>query len=530
MEDITTMNRTYMKIGLIAVLMLSIAIPQVSAEDGAKNIILLIGDGMGFAQVTAARVYEAGPDGCLNMDTLDYSGYMSTHSQNSLVTDSAAAGTALACGKKTDNRIISQSPDGEEYETILEAARDNGKATGIVSTARITHATPAVFGAHSSSRYNWDDIAKDYLQQTKPDLLLGGGLRYWLDDTETGSHRTYENLLEQGLSEAEALADDGLIDDAVAEGYTIVYNQSELDALDMNAEDRVLGLFSLSHMSYEFERDGTDEPHIAHMTEKALELLENDPDGFFLMVEGARIDHAGHANNITLNVHDTVAFDEAVRVALEFAETHPDTLVIVTADHECGGLSVEYPFESFPAEGEYIQDLDNESEYRDGIWTSGSHTAVDVPVMASGPFASLLTGRLDNTGIFDVMEEAMIPSNDTATELSAEVIPAISITVETSALDFGTVGAGLHSDALQITIVNTGTHDVNVTAEAWADQNNFYATALRLNGGTVDGFSEGIPADITDFEYAEDVAASLEVPEWAGGEYDGTVLFVAEGV
>jgi hypothetical protein len=123
------------------------------------------------------------------------------------------------------------------------------------------------------------------------------------------------------------------------------------------------------------------------------------------------------------------------------------------------------------------------------------------------------------------------PAGDTSTtELSAEVVPAISITVETSALDFGRVGAGLSSATSQIRILNSGTRDVVVTAEIGAGESGLYEGALRLNGGSVDGFSVGVPADITDFEYAEDVAASLEVPEWAGGEYDGTVLFVAEGI
>ena len=123
------------------------------------------------------------------------------------------------------------------------------------------------------------------------------------------------------------------------------------------------------------------------------------------------------------------------------------------------------------------------------------------------------------------------PAGDTSTtELSANVVPAISITVETSALDFGMVGAGLNSATSQIRIANTGVHNVSVTARIGADESDFYAAALRLNGVTADGFSEEIPADVTDFEYAEDVSASLEVPEWAGGEYDGTVLFVAEGI
>jgi hypothetical protein len=129
-----------------------------------------------------------------------------------------------------------------------------------------------------------------------------------------------------------------------------------------------------------------------------------------------------------------------------------------------------------------------------------------------------------------VLREGAPAGDGGATELSAEVVPAISITVETSALDFGIVGAGLSSATSQIRIANTGTHNVVVTAEIGADESGFYEGALILNGGSVDGFSVGVPADITDFEHAEDVAASLEVPEWAGGEYDGTVLFVAEGI
>jgi hypothetical protein len=141
----------------------------------------------------------------------------------------------------------------------------------------------------------------------------------------------------------------------------------------------------------------------------------------------------------------------------------------------------------------------------------------------------------DDPGLFSFkqgfigLDDQLEPDTST-TELSADIIPAISITVETTALDFGTIGAGLKSDALQVTIVNTGTHDVNVTAEIGADESDFYTTALRLNGCSVDGFSEEIPADLTDFECAENVSACLEVPEWAGGAYDGTVLFVAEGI
>lgn len=257
------------------------------------------------------------------MDTLEHHGWVSTHSLNSLVTDSAA-GTALAIGQKTNNRMVAMLPDGTELESILDIARDMGKSTGMVTTSRITHTTPAAFGSSSQDRGNWNDIATDYIFESRPDILLGGGLRYWLDGQVEGSHRTVERLMKQGLTEAEAKADDGLLDDARREGYTIVFTADELMALDMDElfeeGKKVLGLFALGHMAYEYDRaeKAPDEPHLATMTRAAIEYLSQDEDGFFLMVEGVRIDHANHANDVVRAIYDTLAFDEAVRVALDF--------------------------------------------------------------------------------------------------------------------------------------------------------------------------------------------------------------------
>ena len=424
--------------------------PEITVPDGpalpTRNVILLIGDGMGFSTVTAARVYKVGPDGNLAIDTLEHHGWISTHSLNSLVTDSAAAGTAIATGQKTNNLMVAMLPDGTELESILDIARDMGKSTGMVTTSRITHATPAAFGSSSQDRGNWNDIATDYIFESRPDILLGGGSRYWLDDQVEGSRRTVERLMKQGLTEAEAKADDGLLDDAQREGYTIVFTADELMALDMDElfeeGKKLLGLFALSRMAYEYDRaeKAPDEPHLATMTRAAIEYLSQDVDGFFLMVDGARIDHAKHGNDVVRMIHDTLAFDEAVKVALDFQIKNPNTLVIVTSDHDCGGMAVEWPYGEFPPVGEIpTKDIDldrkewgmemttrellseledtltdelmrhvNQLLWRDGIWTSGDHTAVDVPLMATGPGAERVSGRMDNTDIFEIMHLAFL--------------------------------------------------------------------------------------------------------------------------
>lgn len=426
-----------------------------------RNIILLIGDGLSFSTITATRVFKVGPDGDLAMDTLEHHGWISTHALNSLVTGSASAGTAIATGRKTNNGMVGMLPDGTELDSILDIAQDMGKSTGLVTTSRITHATPAAFGASSASRGNWQDIATDYIFESQPDILLGGGLRFWLDDQALehsnfvtdpakDSHRVMDRLVKQGLTEAEALADNGLLDDAREQGYEVIYTSQELASLnmvDLSAnEKKVLGLFSLSHMAYENDREdwASHEPHLVTMTKAALDYLNQDQDGFFLMVEAARIDHAQHGNSLVNTIHDTVAFDKAVRAALDFQKNNPNTLVIVTSDHDCGNLALEWPRGEFPAIGEIpFKDIDLDRKergatmttrellskldelavagtltpetvtyikdlfYRDGVWTSGDHTAVDVPIMATGPGAEMIAGRMDNTDVFEVMKTAL---------------------------------------------------------------------------------------------------------------------------
>ncbi len=294
----------------------------VAQEAMPKNIILMIGDGMGFSQLTLGRLAK----GSLAIEECPVGGVMTTHPlpSSGVITDSAAAGTALATGYKTDNGIISQTPEGKALYTVLENARDKGKATGLVTTTRITHATPAVFAAHIDDRDNENAIAEQ-LVNADVNVLLGGGLRHFIPEGHEGSKRN---------------DDRNLVKEMESKGYAFAKDRQGLLDVTSKDEGKILGLFKGSHMSYELDRDVKKEPSIAEMTKAALEILSKDQEGFFLMVEGGRIDHASHANDTPTTMTDMMAFDEAVKAALDFAKMDGNTLVIVTADHATGGLSI----------------------------------------------------------------------------------------------------------------------------------------------------------------------------------------------
>ena len=336
-------------------------------EAPLKNVILFIGDGMGPAQVQAARMYNGGP---LSFETFPHHGRVTTYAANSAVTDSAAAATSLATGRKVNNGVISLAIPGDgsdppqELTTLLEYFQAQGKSTGLVSTAHLTHATPAAFGAHEPSRGNLDAIAADFLTQTRPDILLGGG----------GG----------GMSPAAA----------TAAGYLAFTDRSGLQTVvdDGETVPRICGLFGEGHMPYEYDQAGQYKklPHLSEMTEIALRLLDNDEDGLFLMVEAGRIDHAGHGNNIGQNIHETIEFAKAVRKAMDWATKRKDTLIVLTADHETGGLEIL-------ADG-------GTGAFPKIAWSTTGHTATNVPVYAWGANAHTISGRtIDNTDIFNVI-------------------------------------------------------------------------------------------------------------------------------
>jgi alkaline phosphatase len=344
-----------------------------------RAIILLIGDGMGEFQRTAARWTAVGQDGQLAMDAMPVSGWSRTGSANSAITDSAAAATALATGVKTNNGVISLDPYGNTLTTILERAQARGMAVGLVTTVQMAHATPAAFASHVSSRGMMTEIASQMVDH-QVDVLLGGGEDEFLPTSEQGCYPEW----------GERSDGRDLISEAVAAGYTHVCTPAAFAETPITAT-RLLGLFADEGMTRPYS------PTLAQMTQKSIDILSQDPDGFFLMVEGGQIDWACHANDATNAISDTVGFDEAVAVAQAYASLNTDTLVIVTADHETGGMSVSLssgedgPFPIADGGTFYVN------------WTTSGHTAVNVPTTAQGMFSTLLAGTDENTHIHDVM-------------------------------------------------------------------------------------------------------------------------------
>lgn len=331
--------RTLMTILAVIAALLVLAVPRVVPAQAqavqAKNVILLIGDGMGFSEVTLARLATVGPGGRLAMDQMPYLAAMTTHSLDALVTDSSAGGTAIASGVKTNNHLIGVNPDLTPLPSVLEDAARLGKSTGLLSTSRITDATPAVFAAHPKVPREavgaaWENEVPEAYLGSGVDVLLGGGLRHWIPKSSTGSRRP---------DEKDYLAM------ASQRGYRLLRSRAELLAVEAAGTQKLLGLFSSSYMPFEIDRDPAKVPSLAEMTAKSLEVLGKNPKGFFLMVEGGLIDIAGHYWDAAALVKEVVAFDEAVKVAMDFARRDGQTLVIVTADHATGGLRIAEPLD-----------------------------------------------------------------------------------------------------------------------------------------------------------------------------------------
>jgi alkaline phosphatase len=344
-------------------------------HENVRNVILCIGDGMGLSQVTLARAKAAGLGGRLCLERLPVTGLVQTYSQDSCVTDSAAAGTALACGVKTNNGMIGMTPDGQGYCTILEAAETQGMATGLVVTSTITHATPACFGAHVKSRLLEDKIAGQ-LVTNRINVLFGGGKKFFLPRSDSHSGRKDNTYLLAAAREA---------------GYEYIETAEELRSA---TGPRLLGLFQLDALTTK-----SPEPSLAQLTEKAIQVLRQGPRsadasgratrrGFFLMVEGSQIDWACHNNDAKGAVRQTLLFDQAVGAAVDFALRDGRTLVIVTADHETGGLTL-------PGAGNENKP-DTELNVR---WSTRAHTGSPVPIYAIGPGALRFAGVQDNTEI-----------------------------------------------------------------------------------------------------------------------------------
>jgi alkaline phosphatase len=327
-------------------------VAAVPAATTPKNVIFFLGDGMGMTTMTAARIYAVGEDGDLTMDTLPETAFIKTYSNDAQVTDSAPSMAAYMTGVKMNNEVISMSADtaakeptkdltgncgadnGKPVTTLLEIAKAAGLATGVVTTTRVTHATPATTYAHVCHRDAENDIAAQFVPGGKGynaalgdgvDILMGGGSQFF-NPTEAKGKRTDGRYLAAELT---------------AKGYGFVGNRDELKALDLSKTPKFVGLFAASHMSYDLDRTAdpaNKEPSLSEMTVKAIQGLQKNPKGMFLMVEGGRIDHALHETTAKKALQDTVAFDDAIKAALaEVRKTDPDlknTLIVVTADHD----------------------------------------------------------------------------------------------------------------------------------------------------------------------------------------------------
>jgi len=332
--------------------------PSAPTASAPKNIILMIGDGMGVTQVTSG-VY-ARKEG-LHLERFPATGLIKTHAAKNLITDSAAGATAFACGCKTYNGAIGMTAKKQPCPTILEQAAAFGMATGLVTTSSITHATPASFIAHVRDRSYMEEIATHFLK-TDVDVLIGGGMRYFMART-TDKRNLYQELENKGYAVSDVL-------------------KQPLSACVWDPKKPFVWFSAVKEPeSVEKGRD-----YLPLASRLAPEFLaQRSEKGFFLMIEGAQIDWAGHANNATQIVAEMLDFDDAVGEVLRFAEKDGNTLVIVTADHETGGMAL-------------LRGADKESLKIK--FTTDYHTPVMVPVFAYGPGAELFNGLYDNTDIY----------------------------------------------------------------------------------------------------------------------------------
>jgi alkaline phosphatase len=330
--DVVTLCARFSRVMVIcALVVIAAACESAHSADmpQVKGIILLIGDGMGINQVRSASLYAKHVLAkTLAIDSMETRSTTTTYSASSDITDSAAAATALNSGHKTKNGAINVLPDGKRAFTIGLAAKKAGLAVGVLTTARVTDATPAGVFGHVASRGDENTLAEQ-LTEFLPDVAMGGSLRHFIPQDQPGSKR------KDGKNLTDAMK---------SKGYAYVTNGAELKAIDTAVTSKLFGLFALSVMAYDIDRQHDpalgSQPALADMTRAALSILARNPKGFFVMIEGGRIDHACHSHDIKASICDTLAFDDAVKIALDFQKTHPDVLVLVTADHETGGLGL----------------------------------------------------------------------------------------------------------------------------------------------------------------------------------------------
>jgi alkaline phosphatase len=329
-----------------------------------KNIILMIGDGMGITQITAGLYSNKNH---LHLERCPVVGLIKTYSSDDLVTDSAAGATAFSTGKKTFNGAVGVGPLKRPLQTILELAEEKGLSTGMVATSEITHATPASFIAHQPDRNQYEAIAEDFLQ-TEIDLFIGGGKKYFADRKDNRD-LTYEL---RGLN------------------YLLLDLNTPFDEIELEPYQN-LAYFTANEAP---GRNLKGRDYLPAASEFAAKTLaDRSEKGFFLMVEGSQIDWGGHANNADYIITEVLDFDRAIGKILDFAQKDGETLVVITADHETGGFAINKGSEM------------EAGKLRTGF-TTGGHTADLIPVFAFGPGAEAFAGIYENTEIYDKIKAA----------------------------------------------------------------------------------------------------------------------------
>ncbi len=359
------MNRIVNKIILLAFLLA--VMPCCNKKDIVKepekpvatNVIYLIGDGTALPQIYAAMM-ATGKD--MPFQHFPYTGIVTTKSANKEITDSAAAGTALACGKKTNNAMLGMDADSVVIPSILEVMHDNGKSTGFAVTSYVTHATPAAFYAKVPKRKMYEEIAEQMMNCEKLDVAIGGGRKHFINRED--GRNLFDEMKDNGWTVYDTLANI----DTNCTRYAVIANDD--------------------HMPQAMDRGN----FLPESVKTALHTLSRNEKGFFLMVEGSQIDFACHANDSLWMVNEMLDFCDAINVALDFAKADGHTLVVVTADHETGGLTMVDP------QGKYT---DVNFKY-----STSSHSCLPVMIFAYGPGAEHFTGWMDNTEIIGKIFEA----------------------------------------------------------------------------------------------------------------------------
>ena len=343
-----------MKKILIFLLTLTL-IPLFGQDNVQKNIILIIGDGMGVPQITAGMYKLKNQTALENFPII---GLSKTHSSNALVTDSAAAGTAIACGEKTANGTVGISMRNQKLTSILELSKQKGYKTGIIATSTIVHATPAAFYANVLSRNQYEDIALQ-LSDSDVDYFIGGGRKFFLN------RKDKRNLLKEMTS------------------YDIV---NSIKKFDESKSDKI-GYFTSSEDPYPI-RNGRI-PNLSAAVEKMLPKLSNNDNPYFLLIEASQIDWGGHKNDIDYVLSEFIDMDKAINKVIEYTKNDKNTIVIVTGDHETGGLAI-------------TSGRRRNFQIKTEFSTIG-HSAVMIPVFAKGAHSEIFSGIYDNTEIFKKM-------------------------------------------------------------------------------------------------------------------------------